>query len=192
MNKLDEGKYYLKLFDCELSGLITISYLSHLFDFDIIDALYWVFNNFFEKIYEMKKIKENKENNIKTYSPFLTLYRSFSILLNRFCFYYSTKNSVDLIIAFNYFRQRFPQFENCGIFLFIFQELINYFGFILYLDKFESKENMILYYKNYFSNNIYILSDITLMRYLLLIPEVQNNFNIRYILYNTDVFSSNG
>ena len=192
MNKLDEGKYYLKLFDCELSGLITISYLSHLFDFDIIDALYWVFNNFFEKISEVKKIKENKENNIKTYSPFLTLYRSFSILLNRFCFYYSTKNSVDLIIAFNYFRQRFPQFENCGIFLFIFQELINYFGFILYLDKFESKENMILYYKNYFSNNIYILSDITLMRYLLLIPEVQNNFNIRYILYNTDVFSSNG
>ena len=185
------GKYYIELFNCEYVGLIIITYLSHLFDFDNLAAFNFIFSKFFDKISQVQSNKENNNNNIKTYSPFITLYRAFSIFLNRFCFYYSLKNNVDLITAFNYFNQCFPQFENSRTFLFLYQELINTFGFILYCGKFESKTNMFLYHKNYFSERIYILTDITLMKYLLLISEVQNNFNINYILTNTNVFSSN-
>ena len=195
-DKFQNVKYY-SVFDCEYIGLVIISYLSHFFDFDNIDSLNFIFNNFFEKLSQVKANKEANnifdENNniIKSYSPFLTLYRAFSIFLNRFCFYYSTKNGIDLIIAFNFFNQIFPRFQTSRIFLFLYQELINNFGFIIYLDKFSSNSNNILYIKNYFSERIYILADITLMKYLLLLPEVQNNFNVNYIIDNTNVFSSN-
>ena len=37
---------------------------------------------------------------------------------------------------------------------------------------------MVLYYRNYFSSRIYILCDITLMKYLLSLSEMKDKFNI--------------
>ena len=184
------GKFYLELLNCEYIGLIIITYLSHLFDYDNIESLNFIFNKFYDKLSQVQ-MNKNNNNEIKSYSPFCTLYRAFSIFLNRFCFYYSTKNGIDLILAFNYFNQIYPQFQNSEIFLFLFQELIKNFGFFIYINKIKPDNNMILYSRNYFSERLYILADITLIKYLLLITEVQNNFNINYILTNTNVFNSN-
>ena len=184
-----EDAYSERLLDCEYNGLIIICYLTHLFDFDNKEGFNFIFNKFIEKIIEIKRKKENKE--IKTYSPFISLYRAFSIFLNRFCFFYAIKNNVDLIEAFNFFVSNFPQMGGSNLFLFLFQELIKTFSFILYVDKFKSNTNMFLYNINYFSEKIYILTDITLMKYLLMTSEVQNNFNIKNIMNYTDIFNSN-
>ena len=186
--KFQDG-YYQKVLDCEYNGLIIICYLTHLFDFDNNEGVNFIFNKFIEKITEIKRKKDNKE--IKTYSPFISLYRAFGIFLNRFCFFYAMKNNIDLIEAFNYFKSNFAQMEHLNLFLFLFLELITTFSFILYVDKFKSPTNMPLYNINYFSEKIYILTDITLMKYLLMTQEVQNNFNIKNILNYTNIFNSN-
>ena len=186
---LEKGNYNITLLNCEFTGLIIISHLSHLFDFNNKNAINYIFNKLIEKILLIKQIKENINN--KSFTPFITIYRAFSIFLNRFCFYYSVKNNIDLLTSFEYFKLCFPQLEDNNIFLFLFQELLSTFSFLLYVDKFESRSNMQLYHINYFSERIFILADITLMKYLLTTTQVQNNFNIKNILTWTDIFNSN-
>ena len=50
---------------------------------------------------------------------------------------------------------------------------------------------MILYYHNYFNDSIMIYWDITLMKYLLITSEIENELNFHNILSYTNIDSSN-
>jgi hypothetical protein len=65
---LEKGNYNITLLNCEFTGLIIISHLSHLFDFDNKNAINYIFNKLIEKILLIKQIKEN--NNNKSFTPF--------------------------------------------------------------------------------------------------------------------------
>ena len=186
----ENGNYQVQLLDCEFNGLIILSHLSHLFDFDNKEAFDYIFNKFIDKIIQIKRNKENDNNNISKYTPFIVTFRAFSLFLNRFCFYYSTKNNVDLLTSFDYFKICFPQMENNNLYVFLYQELLKAFSFLLYVDKIETSQ-INLYNKNYFSDRIFILADITLMKYLLTTEQVQNQFSFQNVIECTNIFNAN-
>ena len=132
----------------------------------------------------MKKLndfKQHKENlKVKIFSPYIILIRIYTIFLNRFCFYYSIENNSNLFESFQYYQNLFPKYKELNEFL--FNELINEFGFFFLSQKYSSYSNFgdgMEYYLNYyFNSSISILCDITLMKYLLSLSEMKDKFNI--------------
>ena len=175
----------------ELYSLLTIISLIHIIDFDDVDLMNFIFNVIFEKINKFRKYKDNL--NDKKFSPHLITIKCYSILLNRYCFNYSIKNDCDLFDSFNHFLILFPQAKELNIF--IFKELINFFGFIIsqmYSFFIYYGDNMISYHITYFKMKfISIKCDITLMKYLLCQPEIKEQFNIQNISLLSDIDSSN-
>ena len=170
-----------KLLHCEIYTIQISVLLCYLIDFDNLESVKYIFNKIISKIREYKNYKENLLD--KTFSPHITIIKYFSIFLNRFCFNYSLNNNCDLLDSFQYFQNLFPEIKDLN--LFMFEELIIFFGFIIsqkynFFSYFG--ENMELYYINYFKSNLdIILPDITLMKYLLTLPEIQSVFNIDQI-----------
>jgi hypothetical protein len=113
--------------------------------------------------------------------------------LNRFCFDYSIKNGCDLLDSFNHFQQIYPKSKKLNIFL--FEELISLFGFTIshlysYFKYFG--EEMFYYYEDYMNNsNPFIKCDISLMKYLLTLPEIKEKFSLETILSLSDLGTSN-
>jgi hypothetical protein len=136
--------------------------------------------------------KKNKENSPqKFFTPHIMCIKYFSIFLNRYCFNYAINNNCDLLDAFNYFQSLFPEIKN--LFSFLFKELITFFGFFIsqkYSFFAYYGDGMKLYHTNYFSSRPYINCDIALMKYLLTLPEIKNDF-INNILEFTNIDSSN-
>ena len=180
-----------KLLNVEIRCLLTIIDLIHILNFDNKETIKAIFNNILEKINEFKKYKENLPNQI--FSPHLTTIKCYSLLLNRFCFNYSIKNECDLLDSFNHFMNIFPQFKELNGF--IFNELVTFFGFIvsnLHSFFIYYGRGMILYYINYFNTNFnFIKCDISLMKYLMTLPEIKEKFNIENLLSLSNVNSSN-
>ena len=178
------------LLDYELFGLLISNLISYLVDFDNLEKVKIIFSKLITKIQEYKRFKENLPD--KTFTPHIVCIRNYSIFLNRFCFSYSIKNNCDLLNSFQYFQSIIP--ESKDINKFVFLELINFFGFLLSMKYgFFSYygEDMDFYYENYFSYRIYMHSDITLMKYLLTLPEIESEFDIDKILNYSNIDSSN-
>ena len=171
--------------------LLTILGLTHIINFDNKETVNSVFNIIFGKIYEFKKYKDTLQN--KIFSSHLTIIKCYSAFLNRFCFNYSIKHECDLMDAFNYFINIYPQCKEINEF--IFKELINFFGFtISQLHSFFNYfgKNMFYYYIYYFKTKYHFIKfDITLIKYLLSQPEIRNQFNLKNILFLSDINSSN-
>ena len=186
-----KDKFESNLLNAELYGLLIIKHLIRIINFDNEETIKSIFNNMFVKLKEFKIYKEKLSN--KKFSPHLTSIKCFALLVNRFCFNYSIKHECDLLDSFNYFQKRFPQSKELNEFL--FEELINLFGFIIsqlysYFKYFGEK--MITYYMTYFDSDfIDIKCDITLFKYLLTQPEIIEKFNIKNILRLSDIDSSN-
>ena len=170
--------YICELIDCEIDCIETFNLLFYLVDFNNLDSVKFISNKILTKIFEFKKYKENLTD--KIYSPHMIIFQCYSIFLNRFCFNYSLNNNCDLLDALQYFQNLITESKQLNVF--IFKELINFFGFIIstkysFFNYFG--EDMELYYKNYFKYNLDIfLSFISLMKYLLTLPEIQIEFNI--------------
>ena len=189
--KFQKDKYNDYLLDIEIFCLLTIICLIHIINFDNEETIKIIFNNIFEKIYEFKKYKESISN--KTFSSHLTVFKCYSLFLNRFCFNYSIKHDCDLLDSFNYFLTIFPEARDINKFIFV--ELINSFGFIIsQLHSFfiHFGKDMFLYYLNYFDTNYnFIKIDITLIKYLLNQSEIKEQFTIGNILAISNIDSSN-
>ena len=182
--------YLPGLLNCEIYSILTFLLISNLIDFNNLENVKYIFNKIISKIQEYKAYKEKLEN--KTFSPHIMCIKIYSIFLNKFCFNYSMTNNCDLLDGFNYFQSVFP--ESKEINLFLFQELINLFGFFI-AQKYSFfsyyGEGMTLFYTNYFSSRIFIYVDITLMKYLLASSEIRNIFNFEKIVSYSNIDSSN-
>ena len=188
-NDINQVKEYSKyLFLCENHCLIIATLISHLFDFNNLESVKFIFNKMITKIIEYKIHKETMKNII--FSPHIVYIRCYSIFLNRFCFNFSVENNTDLFNSFQYFQNIIPNSKEINIF--IYRELISSYGFFI-SQKFSFFKgfNMKQYYNNYFSRNIITNCDITLMKYLLTLPEVQKEFNVDKILEYSNINSCN-
>jgi len=182
--------YLPELLDSEIFSLLIASLMSHLIDYSNLELIKSIFNKIISKIIDYKEYKENSSR--KEYTPHISCIRCYTILLNRFCMYYSATNNCDLLDSFHFFQSIVPESKKLNLFL--FKELISLFGFFISLKYFFFKEygdKMFRYFTFYFSSNILINSDITLMKYLLAIPEVQNEFSLDKFLIYSNIDSCN-
>ena len=189
-DKFQRNGYSYNVLNMELYCLQIVLFISLLLDFDNLETVKFIFNKLITKIKEYKTIKES--SNKKTFTPHIVCIRYYTIILNRFCFHYSIKNNCDLIDSFKYFQDIIPESKDINSFLFI--ELINFFGFIIsqkYAYFVYFGEEMKLFYTNYFSSRLYITSDITLMKYLLTLPEIKKELNFEKILIYSNIDSCN-
>jgi len=154
-----------------------------------------IFNYFIEIILNNKNIDilEKKE-----YSIHLTLYRSFGIFLNVFCFNYSLKNNVSIKDALEFVKNEF--FRNEGemqkVINIILDSYYRMLGFIIgtgndyfhYICK-----NASNYYYNYFNNPKIYSKDYLLIKYLFVLSErkinlekilMTENFEDSYTFFN--------
>ena len=192
--KFDEfqgDRYRSDLIEIEIFCLMTIICLIHIINFDNEEIIKTVFNKIFGKLFEFKTFKESLAD--KIFSPHLITFKCYSLFLNRYCFNYSMKHNCDLFDSFQHFLDIFPKAKELNEF--IFNELINFFGFMisnLYLFFAYFGRGMYLYYINYF-NIIFIIikCDIALMKYLLTLPEIKSKFTISNILSLSEIDSSN-
>ena len=190
-NKFQHEAYIPDLINAESFSLLTIISLTHIIDFNNKEEINFIFNVIFDKLFEFKRYKESLGK--KIFSPHLFIIRCYSLFLNRFCFDYSIKNECDLLDSFNHFQQIYPRSKELNIFL--YEELVAFFGFIvsqLYSFFAYFGKGMLYYYVNYFNNKfLFIKCDISLMQYLLTLPEIKEKFNLKGILILTDIQTSN-
>ena len=189
-DKFQRDGFLFNILNIELFSLNIAILMSFLINFDKLQSTQFIFKKIISKIKEYKTYKENLLE--KNYSPHIVYIRYYSIFLNRFCFHYSIKNDCDLLDSFIYFQSIIPESKEINTFL--FNELIIFFGFIIsqkYSFFVYFGERMKLFYMNYFSYRPYILADITLMKYLLTLPEIQNEFTVEKILSYTNIASCN-
>ena len=174
--------YLYHLLNCEIHSLQIVTLLCHLMDFEDSQSVNTIFSKIIEKLIEFKNYKESLQD--KTFSPHISLIKYYSILLNRFCFHYSLSNNCDLLDAFRYFQNLYPKSKELNLFL--FNELIAFFGFIIsqqYSFFVYYGESMSLYYVNYFKRALnFTFPDFSLFKYLLTIPEIQEQFNINNLI----------
>ena len=181
--------YSFELLIFEYNCLLMANTINNIIDYDKIESVKFIFNKIISKLKENKINKESSPQ--KFFTPHIVCIRYFSIFLNRFCFNYAINNHCDLLDSFNYFQSLFPEIKE--LYSFLFKELITFFGFCIsqkYSFFIYYGEGMKLYHTNYFSSRPYIGCDIALMKYLLTLPEIQNNL-INNILEYTNIDSSN-
>ena len=181
----------LDLVKIELENLLSIICLLNILDFDNKETMNFIFNAIFEKLSEDKKCIEHSTQ--KIYSSHLINIKCYSLFLNRYCYNYSIKNNCDLLDSFNHFQKIFPQSKELNIF--VFEELIKFFGFkIFQLHSLFVYSGFIIikYHKFYFSDDfIFHNIDITLMKYLLTMPEIKEQFTLQKIISLLDMDSFN-
>ena len=178
--------FYFNLLNCEIFSLMISEILTFLLDYNNEDHVKFIFDILIQKLINFKNDKDKLGE--KIFSFHIILIRVYSIFLNRFCFHYSIKNNCDLFDSFKRFQTLIPNSKELNGFL--FKELINVFSFLIaqkysYFSYFG--EGMVLLFRNYFSQRIYILCDITLMKYLLSITEMKEQFNLLTILISSKI-----
>ena len=176
----------INLLNCEIFSLMISQILTFLLDYNNETHVKFIFDILIQKLIDFKTDKENLGE--KIFSFHIIIIRIYSIFLNRFCFHYSIKNDWDLFDSFEYFQNLIPKSKELNEFL--FKELINLFSFLIaqkYSYFYFFGEGMVLLFRNYFSGRIYILCDITLMKYLLSISEMKDQFNLIEILQTSKI-----
>ena len=191
-DKFQGDRYEDILLNIELESISAIIALTHLLDLDNKEIVDLIFKVIFIKLYKFQNFKKGVP--VKLFSPHLITIKCYSLFLNRYCFNYSIKNKCDLFDAFNHFLEVYPQAKEINIF--VFNELISFFGFII-ANKYSFfscfGKNMFLYYINYFNSILnFIKCDITLFKYLLIQPEIKEQFNIENITLLSNVDLVNG
>jgi hypothetical protein len=133
--------------------------------------------NYYSYIITNKKYKELKDNE---YSFNLTLFKGFSIFLNKYCFHYiNSIKSEDLNDGYKNAIKYIPNFQKFG--KIIINGIFKLFGYI-----YASEENFLNYYGEsmpsnedyYSSENEFILRDFSLLRFLFSDNEFKSSFSI--------------
>ena len=194
MNNINKFEivYYFKhegysstLIKMENTLLDIFIYLISFFNFDNIELTKKLFNLYDEQFKNYKFLDSN------CYSFHITLLRSFSILLNRFCFHYSIKNNSNFYNAINYIKLLLPNYRY--IFDILIKEQMKFFGFLLSIESnnfIYYGEDMKKYANWYFFSDIFHLTDLNLIKLMLCLEENKNYFSIFKILELCNVNNS--
>ena len=181
-------KYVSDLLEIEKNLLEILSIFISVFNFDNNDSVKEIFNYFSKTIQE--KIKN--ELNENEYSFHISLYRAFSIFLNRYCFHEANKNNTNIFKSLNSVNKIMPDFIKCS------EEMVKsvykVFGFITACDEGffsyyggDMKQYEYLYY--YFPQ--FINRDFCLLKYLLALKENSKYLGFNEILNLCQVENSN-
>ena len=149
------------------------------FDWKNIEKLKEIYKYIIYKILNQEKegIKQLKENE---FSFFLTLYRSFGILMNSFCFNYSFLNNCSIIESINFFKNNFFESqEQIDAFVdIILKDYFKLFGFIS-----GTKNNFFNYYDKgeihfpIYTKFTFYKQDFTLLKYLFVLSSKKIDIN---------------
>ena len=170
--------------DVEIFLLKTFSLVSTLIDYDDVNQVKTILAYFIDKIdgIDYRILPPNES------SFHMTLFRSFSIFLNRFCFSDSLKNNSDLSTSFENLMKIIPD-SSSSINEILIREMLKFLGFILSTEKLwvNYGETMCQHLRLYYLSDIFYQCDFTLLKYLMSLPENKKFFTIEKILEFTNV-----
>ena len=154
------------LLQTELSLLDIFTTMTSIIDFENNDLIKKIFLYFSETI-SKKSYNELKKDE---YSYHISLFRGFSIFLNRYCFFYAYKYNYDVTKGYEQIKNLMINYDECIKIMFL--EVSKLFRFISACgeDIFAHYgENMKSYEKTYYYTYKFVYRDFSLMKYL--IPE---------------------
>ena len=171
-----EDKYLIELLDVELWLLDILSIYISIFNFENSNLVKEVF------AYYSKAILKKAKNDLAAdeYTFHITLYRGFSIFLNRYCFYEANKNNIDVYKSLQNVIKLMPDFYKCGRRM--IKSIYKVFGFITACQEgffFYYGPDMRQYEYLYYYNPQFIYRDFCLLKYLLSLKE-----NAKYLGFN--------
>ena len=170
--------------DVEIFLLKTFSLVSTLIDYDDVNQVKTILGYFIDKIdgIDYTILPPNE------CSFHMTLFRSFSIFLNRFCFSDSLKNNSDLSSSFANLMKIIPD-STSSINEILIRELLKFLGFVLSTEKLwvNYGETMCQHLRLYYLSDIFYQCDFTLLKYLMSLPENKKYFQVEKILEYTNV-----
>ena len=158
--------YNSVLLQIELSLLDIFTNMTSIIDFNNHNIIRKIFLYFDDKI-SKKKFKNLLKDE---YSYHISLFRGFSIFLNRFCFFYANKYNCNIIEGCKFIKENnlMPDYEKC--FEYLFEEMSKLFRFIAACGEdlfIQCGENMRLYEKTYYYTYKFVYRDFSLMKYLI-------------------------
>jgi hypothetical protein len=161
--------------DVEIFLLKTFSLVSTLIDYDDVNQVKTILGYFIDKIdgIDYTILPPNE------CSFHMTLFRSFSIFLNRFCFSDSLKNNSDLSSSFANLMKIIPD-STSSINEILIRELLKFLGFVLSTEKLwvNYGETMCQHLRLYYLSDIFYQCDFTLLKYLMSLPENKKYFQV--------------
>ena len=169
-------KYLIELLDVELWLLDILSMYISIFNFENSILVKEVFV-YYSKIIQKKTKNELADNE---YTFHITLYRGFSMFLNRYCFYEANKHNTDIFKSLQNVGKLMPDFHKCSEKM--IKSIYKVFGFIT-----ACQEGFFSYYGAdmrqyeylYYYNPQFIYRDFCLLKYLLALKE-----NAKYLGFN--------
>ena len=181
-------KYLIELLDVELWLLDILSIYISIFNFENTSLVKEVF------VYYSKAILKKAKNDLAVdeYTFHITLYRGFSIFLNRYCFYEANKNNTDVYKSLQNVIKIMPDFYKCGRRM--IKSIYKVFGFIT-----ACQEGFFSYYGPdmrqyeylYYYNPQFIYRDFCLLKYLLSLKDNAKYLGFSKILALCQVENSN-
>ena len=158
--------YNSVLIQTELSILDIFTTMTSIIEFKEENLIKNIFSYFDEKI-SQKAYKNLTEDE---YSYHISLFRGFSIFLNRYCFFYAINNKSDIIKGCEYIKNNklMPNYDQC--FHILFSEMSKLFRFFAACGEdlfIRYGENMKLYEKTYYYTYKFVYRDFSLMKYLI-------------------------
>ena len=178
--------FSLSLFSVEYGILDLFLYLISYFNFNNLELTKKLFKIYEEKFNNYKFLQTN------SFSFHIILVRSFTIILNRFCFFYSIKNNSNFYNSMKYIIQLVPNCEK--IFEILIKETMKFFGFLLSIESnyfIYYGEDMKKYIKMYFEMSIFHLIDFNTIQLMLCLEQNKKYFSINQIFELCSVNNSN-
>ena len=169
-------KYILEILDVEIWLLDILSLYISIFNFDDNNLVKEVFT-YFSKVIQKKIKNELKDDE---YSFHISLYRAFSIFLNRYCFHEANKTNSNILKSLQNVHKLMPDFQKCSREM--IKSIYKVFGFITACEEgffVYYGESMAKYEYLYYFNREFIYRDFCLLKYLLALKE-----NAKYLGFN--------
>ena len=180
--------YLIELLDVELWLLDILSMYISIFNFGDDNLVKEVFA-YYSKVIQ-KKTKNELEKNEYTFH--ITLYRGFSMFLNRYCFYEANKNKTDIFKSLKNVSKLMPGFQKCSKKM--IKSIYKVFGFITACNEgffYYYGVDMRQYEYLYYYNPQFIYRDFCLLKYLLALKENAKYLGFKKILALCQVENSN-
>ena len=178
--EFQDKKCSINLINVELLLIKIASRLNLCYDWEDKEKTKDFFDYIINKILNqnIEKIQCLKENE---YSFHLSLYRTFSIFLNYFCFNYILKNNKNMTDAIDYIKNVLfkSKEEMQKVIDIIINDYFKMLGFLIGIknEYFNYYDSLYYYDKIYFNNLEYLKIDFTLIKYLLAMSEQKLNLD---------------
>ena len=168
-------KYKVDILDVELWLLDIIALFFSIFNYNDTELVKEVFAYFSKVILKNKnKLKDNE------YTFHISIYRAFSIFLNRYCFFEANKNNSNILKSLQNVMTLMPDFKNCSKIM--IKSIYKVFGFVTGCEEGFFNyygEEMGRYEYLYYFNPEFIFRDFCLLKYLLAVKD-----NVSYLSFN--------